>query len=97
VEGWRGSSQACNSPGLGLGLGHAFGLCSLTHADVSNETRQGSQGFQCVVYFCDTTFELMSPQLVGPGDAKIKWVFFNYACIKTPPKKNVLRPAVLCG
>ena len=59
--------QVCNSTGLGLGLGHAFGLCSLTHADVSNETRQGSQGFQCVVYFCDTTFELISPQLVRPG------------------------------
>ena len=42
-------------------------LCSLTHTGVSNETRQGSQGFQCVVHFCDTTFELTSRQLVEAG------------------------------
>ena len=58
---------------LGWGWGLAMrddsvGLCSLTHADVSNETRQGLQAFQYVVYFCDTTFELISPQLVGPGE-----------------------------
>ena len=38
------------------------------HADVSNETRLGLQGFQHVVYFCDTTFELVSPPLVKPGE-----------------------------
>ena len=43
----------------------------IVFTDASNETRQGLQGFQCVVCFCDTTFKLISPQLVGPGDRVI--------------------------
>ena len=27
------------------------------------------QGFQYVVYFCDTTFKLVSRQLAGPGES----------------------------
>ena len=44
-------------------------LCTLTYADVSDETGSGSQGLQYVVHFCDTISELVSPPLVKPGDA----------------------------
>ena len=60
---------------IGLGLGPCVWvrvgvkLCPGTHPGGSNETRKRLQGFQYVVYFCDTTFNFVSRQLAGPGES----------------------------
>ena len=64
----------CRATALGwAGLGHTLDVfvvsCALTCADVSNEVRHGSQGFQHAVHFCDTISELVSPPLVTSGGA----------------------------